>query len=185
MVPLMDFPSLFIVEIKNNELSATMNKIEKLIDNKSVISQYDRNSILREFITTNIQGNIKLNAVHFEILLMNQMRAGDDELEKPDWTVPNADYQILTLSRSLSNNQSICVRLQSNKVSKTLSNPQNRRLCHPAMSDIYFMEQPQVVLDDEYISDEDKPASDILEAAVEEPVTFSNPKLHCGVRRKK
>ena len=185
MVPLMDFPSLFIVEIKNNELSATMNKIEKLIDNKSVISQYDRNSILREFITTNIQGNIKLNAVHFEILLMNQMRAGDDELEKPDWTVPNANYQILTLSRSLSNNQSICVRLQSNKVSKTLSNPQNRRLCHPAMSDIYFMEQPQVVLDDEYISDEDKPVSDILEAAVEEPVTFSNPKLHCGVRRKK
>ena len=38
---------------------------------------------------------------------------------------------------------------------------------------------------DEYISDEDKPASDILEAAVEEPVTFSNPKLHCGVRHKK
>ena len=53
------------------------------------------------------------------------------------------------------------------------------------MSYIYFMEQPQVVLDDEYISDEDKPVSDILEAAVEEPVTFSNPKLHCGVRRKK
>lgn len=185
MTELIDFPSLFIVEIKNNELSATMNKIEKLIDNKSVIAQYDRNSILREFITTNIQGNIKLNAVHFEILLMNQMRAGDDELEKPDWTLPNASYQMLTLSRSLSNNQSICVRLQSNKVSKTLNNPQNRRLCKPAMSDIYFMEQPQVVLDPEYISDEDKPASDILESEVTEPFTFANPKLHCGVRHKK
>ncbi len=185
MVALMDLPCLFIVEIKNNELSATMNKIEKLIDNKTVISSYDRNSILKEFITTNIQGNIKLNAVHFEVLLMNQMRAYDDELEKPDWTVPGAGYQILTLSRSLSNNQSITVRLQSNKVSKTLGNPQNMKLCKPAMSDIYFMEQPQVVLDDDYISDEGKPLSDRLEAEVEEPFTFANPKLKCGVRRKK
>lgn len=185
MVPLMDFPSLFIVEIKNNELSATMNKIEKLIDNKTVISQHDRNSILREFIVTNIQGNIKLNSVHFEVLLMNQMRAYDDELEKPDWTVPGEMYQILTLSRSLSNNQSITVRLQSNKVSKTLNNPQNRRLCHPAMSDIYFMEQPQVVLSEEYISDEDVPESDILETEIIEPITFENPKLHVGIGRKK
>ncbi len=185
MVPLMDFPSLFIIEIKNNELSATMSKIEKLINNKTVISQFDRNAILREFITTNIQGNIKLNSVHFEILLMNQMRAYDDELEKPDWTIPGAGYQILTLDRSLQNNQSICVRLQSNKVSKTLNNPQNRKLCRPAMSDIYFMEQPQVVLDPEYISDENKPESDILAPEVEEPFTFANPKLHCGVRRKK
>lgn len=185
MVPLMDFPSLFIVEIKNNELSATMNKIEKLIDNNSVISQFDRNSILREFITTNIQGNIKLNAVHFEILLMNQIRDGEDELEKPDWSSPNPSYQILRLTKALSNNQSIAVRLQSNKVNKTLNNPQNRRICKPAMSDVYFMEQPQVVLDDSYISDEDKPASDILETKAEEPFTFDNPKLHCGVRRKK
>lgn len=185
MMELIDFPCLFIVEIKNNELSATMNKIEKLIDNKTVISSYDRNSILKEFITTNIQGNIKLNSVHFEVLLMNQMRAADDELEKPDWTVPNAGYQILTLSRSLSNNQSITVRLQSNKVSKTLGNPQNMKLCRPAMSDIYFMEQPQIVLDDDYISDEGKPLSDKLETEAEEPFTFENPKLKCGVRRKK
>ena len=160
MNSLVEFPALFIVEIKNNELSATMNKIEKLIDNKSVIAQYDRNSILREFIVTNIQGNIKLNAVHFEVLLMNQIRAYDDELEKPDWTKPNEAYQILTLSRSLSNNQSICVRLQSNKVSKTLNNPQNRFICKPAMSDIYFMEQPQEYLNPEFVSDEYIPKSD-------------------------
>lgn len=185
MVDLMNFPVLFIVEIKNNELSATMNKIEKLIDNKSVITQYDRNSILKEFITTNIQGNIKLNSVHFEILLMNQMRAFDDELEKPDWRIPNAPYQILTLSRSLSNNQSITVRLQSNKVSKTLSNPQNNLLCKPSMTDIYFMEQPQVYLDPELISDEDKPLSDKLESAVVEPITFNNPKIRVGRKRSK
>ena len=179
MSKLTDFPALFIVEIKNNELSATMNKIEKLIDNKSVISQYDRNSILREFITTNIQGNIKLNAVHFEVLLMNQIRAADDELEKPDWTKPDEAYQILTLSRSLSNNQSISVRLQSNKVSKTLNNPQNRKICKPAMSDVFYMEQPQQYLNEEYISDEFVPKSD-KEKDIIEPIVFDNPKIRVG-----
>lgn len=179
MTKLIEFPVLFVVEIKNSELSATMNKIEKLIDNKSVISQYDRNTILKEFIKTNIQGNIKLNAVHFEVLLMNQIRDGEDELLKPDWSLAYPTYQILTLSKSLSNNQSITVRLESSKVAKALSNPQNRYICRPSMSDIYFMEQPQEYLDDEFISDEYKPKSDI-EKGIKQPITFDNPKLRVG-----
>lgn len=179
MVDIIDYPCLFVVEIKNNELSATMNRIEKLIDNKSVIAEYDRNSILMEFIKTNIQGNIILNAVHFEVLLMNQIRAFDDELDLPDWTMPNAPYQILTLSRSLSNNRSITVRLQSSKVNKVLLNPQNRFICKPSMTDIYHMEQPQEYLDEEFISDEYKPKSDI-EKNSHYPITFENPKLRVG-----
>jgi hypothetical protein len=179
MTKLVDFSVLFVVEIKNSELSATMNKIEKLIDNKSVISQHDRNSILREFIMTNIQGNIKLNGVHFEVLLMNQIRDGEDELLKPDWSLDNPSYQILTLSKSLSANQSITVRLESSKVAKALSNPQNRFICKPSMSDIYFMEQPQEYLSDEFISDEYKPKSDI-EKGITQPVTFDNPKVRVG-----
>jgi hypothetical protein len=185
MNKLKDFDVLFVVEIKNNELSATMNKIEKLIDNKSVISEYDRNSILHEFITTNIQGNIILDAVHFEVLLMNQMRAADDELEKPDWTIPGAAYQILTLSRSLSNNQSISVRLQSNKVNRILNSTQNRFLCRPSTTDIFYMEQPQEYLNNELISDDFKPNNDILEPELTEPITFNNPKIRVGVDRKK
>lgn len=180
MVHLMDFQSLFVVEIKNNELSATMDKIEKLIDNKSVIACYDRNSILKEFIVTNIQGNITLNAVHFEILLMNQIRSADDELEKPDWTLPNAQYQILTLSKSLSNNPSITVRLESSKVAKTLSNPQNSKIWRPSMSDIYFMEQPQEYLDESFISDEYRPLSEVEKSNAKQPITFDNPKIRVG-----
>lgn len=181
MVDLMDFPVLFVVQVRNNELSATMDKIKKLIDNKSIIESYDRNSILKEFITTNIQGNIKLNAVHFEVLLMNQIRAADDDLDVPDWTIPNAPYKILTLSKSLSENRSITVRLQSNKVSKALSNPQNRFISKPSMTDIYFMEQPQEYLDPNMISDEYVPKSDKEEGVIQ-PVSFDNPKLRVGRR---
>ena len=180
MVRLMDLDVLFIMEMKNNELSATMNKIKKLIDNKSVIAEYDRNSILEAFVNTNILGNIKLNAVHFEILLMNQIRALDDELELPDWwSVPDQKYQILTLSKALSNNRSIAVRLQSNKVGKALSNPQNRVIHQPAISDLYYMEKPQEYLDDDMISDDFDPDSDIEDNVIQ-PISFDNPKIRVG-----
>ena len=186
MLDLFDLPALFIVEVRNNELSRTMNQINKLIDNKTVISKYDRNSILREFIMTNISGGIKLNSVHFEILLMNQIRAADDELEMPNWTIPNAPYQILTLSKSLSENRSISVRLQSEKIASVLKNPQNRFLHQPAISDLFYMEQPQEYLEDDedIISDEYKPKSDI-ETNIEQPITFDNPKVRVGRRIKK
>ena len=168
--------ALIILTIK---LIITMNKIEKLINNKSVIAGYDRNSILKEFIVTNIQGNIKLNAVHFEVLLMNQFRSWNDELEKPDWTNPGEPCQILTLDKSLSNNQSITVRLQSSKVQKALAYPQNRFICRPSMTDIYYMEQPQEYLDEEFISDDYVPKSDV-EHPIIEPITFDNPKIRVG-----
>lgn len=177
MSKLKDFVPMFVVDIKNNELSATMDKIEKLIDNKTVISQYDRNSMLMEFINTNIQGNIKLNSVHFEVLLMNQIRADDDELEKPDWSLTNVKYQILALSKSLSENQSIAVRLQSSKVARALANPVNRYICKPSMSDIYYMEQPQEYLNPEFVSDDNLPKSDIELAGPKPPVSFDNPKI--------
>lgn len=179
VVELLDLPALFIVEVKNNELSRTMDQIKKLIDNKSVIASHDRNSILKTFIDTNINGGIILNAVHFEVLLMNQIRAFDDELELPDWSVPNQQYQIFTLAKSLSNNRSIAVRLQSNKTTNILNNPQNRFIHQPASVDLYYMEQPQEYLDDSIISDEYRPKSD-KEKNIVQPIAFDNPKVKVG-----
>ena len=184
MVDLMDFPALFIIEIRNSELSRTMDQIKKLIDNKSIIQSHDRNSILEEFINTNINGGIKLNAVHFEVLLMNQIRAFDDDLDTPDWSVRGIPYQILTLSKSLNNNKSITVRLQSNKLPQTLRNPQNRFIKQPSITDLFFMEQPQEYLDEEMVSDEFKPESDI-ESNIIQPITFDNPKIKVGRKIKK
>lgn len=181
---LMDLDSLFIIEIKNNELSRTMDQIKKLIDNKTIISKYDRNSILEAFIKTNISGRITLNSVHFEILLMNQIRAADDMLDMPDWSLPNADYQILALSVALSNNRSITVALESSKVKNILLNPRNGKITKPSISDLYFMEQPQEYLDDDIISDDYIPESDI-EQNITEPITFENKKVRVGRRVKK
>ena len=163
MDKLSQFPVLFIMEIKNNELSRTMNKIKKLIDTKTYIKNYDRNTILEEFINTNIAGNIELNSVHFEVLLMNQIRSFEDELTKPDWTIPDETYQILTLGNSLSKNPSITVRLESTKPTQVLLDPNLRKLNKPSIDDLYFMEQPQEFLknnNEDMISDKYKPVEE-------------------------
>ena len=185
MVDLFNFQSLFVMEIKNNELSQTMDKIKKLIDVKSVMKDYDKDTLLKEFTNTNILGNITLNAVHFEVLLMNQIRDVENELEKPDWNVPNEDYQILTLSTSLAHNPSITVRLQSTTPSKVLLDPNSRNLYKPSVDDLYFMVQPQEFLENKnIISDEDVP-DDGSEKNIIEPISFDNPKIRVGRNRKK
>lgn len=180
MESLKDLPVLFIMEVKNNELSATMNKIKTLIDNKTVISSYDRNSILEEFINTNIAGNIKLNAVHFEVLLMNQIRDSEDDIEMPNWSVPNAQYQIFPLSKALSNNRSIAIRLQTNEISRVLLSPQNRYLNKPSINDLFYMEQPQEYLEADIISDDYEVDKEDKKKDIEQPLSFDNPKIRVG-----
>jgi hypothetical protein len=151
MTKLKNLSALFVVDIKNNELSKTMKAIKNIIDNKRTTKSYNRSTILEDFIKTNLAGNIKMHAVHFEVLIMNQIRAADDILEMPDWTHPNEPCQILTLNESLTNNRSISVRLQSSKISKTLTSPANRKLSKPSNMDLFYMEQPQNYMGNDYI----------------------------------
>jgi len=174
MVKLMDFPCLFIMEMRNNELSRTMDNIEKLIDNNSVIQKYDADTILEEFIDQNLAGGIKMNAVHFEILLANQIRAIDDELELPDWTIPDVPYQMISLSKSLTNNRSIGIRLQSSKIDRTLLSPQNSKLKKPATIDLFYMEKPQPYLNQDIISDNNNIKSD-KDVNIEVPMRIIDP----------
>lgn len=172
MVALMDLHAIFIMEIKNNELSKTMDSIKKLIDNKTKMSKYDRNSILEEFINTNIAGSITLNSVHFEVLLMNQLRDGENELEMPDWSLKNPSYQLVTLKKSLKNNRSIAIRLQTNGTGDVLRNPDNDFVNKPAMIDLFYMKKPQEYIKPEFISDEFIPKSDKFDEDIEVPISF-------------
>lgn len=151
---------LFIVDVKNNELSKTMKTIKNIIDNKKITKSYNIHTILTDFIKTNLAGNIKMNAVHFEVLLMNQIRAADDLLELPDWSNENESYQLLTLSESLNNNRSISVRLQASKIARALTHPHNSKLKQPSNMDLFYMEQPQTFMTNEYIKSTYQPKAE-------------------------
>ena len=185
MVDLFNFQSLFAMEIKNNELSQTMDKIKKLIDVKSVMKDHTKDSLLREFTNTNILGNITLDAVHFEVIIMNQIRNAMDELEKPNWDVPDEDYQILTLGNSLSHNPSITVRLQSTTPSKVFLDPMSRKLYKPSVDDLYFMKQPQEFLENSNIISDENVPDDGSEQNIIQPLIFDNPKIRSGREKKK
>lgn len=179
MESLASIPTLFAIEIKNNELSNTMNKIKNLINNKSEIRKHTLDSLLNTFIDTNIAGNIVLNTVHFEVLIMNQCRSVDDIIEMPDWSKENEQCQILTLDDALANNRSVTVRLQHNNqqgMVKTLINPRLRDLRKPSVIDVYFMEQPQdFVVNRNHISDRYQTENDIEENKIC-PIYFTDTK---------
>lgn len=156
----------FMIDVQNDELSKVMKQVKNLIDNKSSIKEHNRNSILEAFIDANLAGRIHINAVHFEVLLMNQLRAYDDILGKPDWTKRNEKCQFITLEQALTDNPSITVRLQSTKLKRTLIHPSNKVLSAPSIFDLYTVEKPQEFIDPAYI---DHSKSNIEERKIIKP----------------
>lgn len=157
---------LFIVPTQNDELSKVMKQVKNLIDNKGSIKMHTKDSLLTEFIRANLNGGIKINSVHFEILLMNQMRAANNKLEYPDWNITNAPYQIITLDNSLTNNPRISVRLQSSKLKRTMINPDNNELYRSSMLDLFGLIYPQGFLSGEFAEDIDNAPPEIQEALI-------------------
>lgn len=169
---LKDLPIVFYFHIQNKELSRTLEKSKHIINKAAETSKYDRNSILTEFITTNIEGNINLNAVHMEVIIANQLRDKDNILEKPNWEVENCPYTILTLGSSLTNNPSITVTLEYQKHAASLVSPLSMKKRKPSRTDVFFMLQPQNYLSNTHgmVSDaykmRDEQDNDIMKPAL-------------------
>lgn len=142
---LMDTP-LFIIELQNNELSATLNKIKSIINKTSITNKKDRHEILQLLTETFIEGGLNVMSIHGEVILSNQLRNVDNILENPQWQYPNEPYQLLTLSQSLSNNPSIIVSLSYEGLSRMLYNPLTYRKNKPSFIDLFFMKNPQKFL---------------------------------------
>ena len=137
-----DIPLFFIV-IRNNELSKAMERIMEIINKNSVTCSMDRHQLLQTFIESIIEGGITVDGIHCEIILSNQLRDPYDPLELVDWSVPNAEYQIMTLNQALTNHPSVTISLMYQKLTKTLYNPLTFRKNKPSFMDLFFMEKPQ------------------------------------------
>ena len=132
-------PIIFKIRIKNNELQATMNRIEKIINLKAEIKKYDKDEFLYEFMSTNIKGGITLNSVHFEVILANQIRAADSLLEFPDWEIEDVPYQLVTLDSSLLESPYLMTRLLNSKLSYSLIKPSIYKINKPSGNDVFAM----------------------------------------------
>lgn len=154
MDKMIDIPAIFMIHVQNKELARTLDKTKHILNKSQETSKYDRDSILTELITTNLEGGIKLNAVHLEVLLANQIRNATDILDKPDWSIPNAKYQILTLGSALTNNPSITVSLEYQRIASTLVKPISGKKTKPSKYDPFFKLQPQDIMNNGMVSDD-------------------------------
>lgn len=169
---LKDLSCLFILQIKNQELSYTLDRAKAIIDRKSITPLYTKDEIVNDFINTLEKGNININAVHMEVLISNQIRTTDDILDYPDWEIEDIPYQILTLRSSIKNNPSITVSLEYQGVSKIIIDPLSSRKHKPSYYDLYFMEQPQEYINnDKLVSDSFVPLSD-RDDVIKTPIKF-------------
>lgn len=135
---------LFLIKIQNNELSATLDKAKSIINKNSETSKYDIHSITSEFIRVNNDGGIHLNATHYELIIANQIRSHSNILERPDWSeLQEPEYDILALSKALSNNPSVTICLEYKRISDTLYKPLTFKKDKPSFLDLYFMKSPQ------------------------------------------
>lgn len=146
---------LFFTILHNNDLMKSLQDVKDCIDKVSVTKAkgMTKDTLLNLFINTIIKSNLSIQAVHLEVILMNQIRALDDVLEKPKWEYPNADYQILTMKQALDKNPSVVISLLNEKLEKMFYSPLTFRKSAPSFIDLYFMEQPQMFIDDDRLVD--------------------------------
>ena len=133
---------MFYVVIHNNELSKTMEDLMDIINKNDITKSMDKDQLLQRFVDTTIEGDLYISSTHCEVILSNQLRDKEEVLDKPDWSVPNAEYQIFTLNDALNNNPSIIITMMYQRLSKVLYNPLSFKKRGASFIDLFFMENP-------------------------------------------
>ena len=139
---------LFIIKIQNNEISKTMIKLKNLFNRSNEVRGRTIHDLLQELQDTNIEGNMDLSSIHYEVILMNQIADANDVLEKPNWLDPNPAYRILTLDEALTKNPSVTISLSYQKITKALYTPLTFKKHGASFMDLFFMKHPQLVIRD-------------------------------------
>lgn len=148
------------VEIKNNDLGAAMNSVMKIIDRNAVTGSFKTyDDFCNSYTTALIHGGLSIPAIHSEILIANQIRSMENILLRPDWSVKNPPYQILTLSKALTDNESLTISLSYKRLSSAFKDALTFKKNKGSSMDYFFMEQPQKFINRKFeiIGDDNAP----------------------------
>ena len=140
--------SCFLIDLNNDELNKVLDDITNLIDLKSVVAAQTKESIFTNMLDLIIEAGLSISGLHIAMIISSQIRDGEAILEKPDWSIPDASYQVLPLKSSLANNPSIVVTLLFEDLGKTLYAPISFQKKAPSIMDLFCMSQPQNFLSD-------------------------------------
>lgn len=161
---------LFVVILQNNEITKTLNKLKRLYNKSDSVKGKSISQLFQEILEASIEGGMNVSAIHYAILLMNQIRDADDIFDNPDWRYDNPRYQILTLNEALNYNPSITISLSYQKITKMFYSPLVYKKRGASFMDLFFMKTPQRIIrgiDDKPITTTHRPGE------LWEPIKFT------------
>lgn len=139
---------LFFIKVENNDLGKSLTDIQRLLDIKSVTEAQTLSSLTQQVIEAAIEGNLGIMAIHYEVIIANQIRHITSNIHKPNWSNPNEPYRIFTLKQSLMDNPSTTVTLLYRYLDKVLYYPLTFQKDSPSFMDLFFMVKPQTFMKD-------------------------------------
>ena len=139
---------LFFTRIENSELGKSLNDIQALMDKKEVTEQHTYSSLTQSIIEAAIEGNLGIDAIHYEVLISNQIRNINSNIKMPNWDNPDEPYRILTLKQALTDHPSVTISLLYQNLKRTLYYPLTFKKNKPSFMDLFFMQRPQNFMTD-------------------------------------
>ena len=139
---------LFTMILQNNEITKTLKMISALYNKADHVRGKTITQHFQDILDTNVEGKLGINAVHYAILLMNQVKNPEALFETPNWRYDNPPYTILSLNESINNNPSITISLSYQKINKLFYAPLTYRKRGVSFMDLFFMTKPQRVIRD-------------------------------------
>ena len=130
---------LFYVEIENNGLDTVLNSIIELIDKKERLGTTTYDEMINKFIELTNDSNIIINAVHMELILRELIKSTDDILIRPDFSKPNPEYQILRLTSSIINSNSVITSLSFERLKEQIYSAKTYRKNGKSLFDNFFL----------------------------------------------
>ena len=135
---------LFYIEVVNNELGATLDKIKSILNKNSEIRRLEtKDAVTQELVDTIIEGGLNIDAIHLEVILSHQCKSAESNLLEPDWELANATYRMISLNEALKDNPSIAVSLMYKDINKLLYYPLSFQKEAPSVLDLFYMTRPQ------------------------------------------
>lgn len=135
---------LFYIEVVNNELGATLERIKSILNKNSEVRRLGtKDAVTQELVDTIIEGGLSIDAIHLEVILSHQCKSAESNLLEPDWTLKNATYRMISLNEALKDNPSVTVSLMYKDINKLLYYPLSFQKNAPSVLDLFYMTKPQ------------------------------------------
>ncbi len=127
-ISLDDFESdsiLFMVEIKNKELTEPFKVVQKILNSKDRMGATTISEVVQIFGENLIRMGIKYDLVHAETIVKGLIRKKSNELEYPDWSRngDHHDYKLMRLNEALFKNPSPLVSMAYGDLRRQLISP--------------------------------------------------------------